>query len=147
MSASKQLATFGCGLLFGAGLAISGMTRPEKVLGFLDVTGHWDGSLLFVLGGAVACTIVAFRWILKRRAPLFGGEFDVPKQTAIDRKLVIGSIVFGLGWGAAGYCPGPAIALLAQPNREALYFLPSLFIGWGLYRFLFSRAGASAGKR
>jgi uncharacterized membrane protein YedE/YeeE len=140
MSALRQLATFGCGLLFGAGLAVSGMTRPQKVLGFLDVTGQWDCSLLFVLGGAVAIAVVAFHFILKRNAPLSGGSFDLSKETAVDRKLVVGAVIFGLGWGAAGYCPGPAIALLAQPNIEVVYFLPSMIAGWGLYRFLISKA-------
>jgi len=144
MSALKQLTAFGCGLLFGVGLALSGMTRPEKVLGFLDVTGQWDRSLLFVLGGAVTTATVAFHFILNRNAPLLGECLDLPKETSVDRKLVAGAVIFGLGWGAAGYCPGPAIALLAQPNIEAVYFLPSMIAGWGLYSLSSSKLMKSA---
>jgi len=144
MSALKQLTAFGCGLLFGVGLALSGMTRAEKVLGFLDVTGRWDGSLLLVLGGAVLTAMVAFHFILKRKSPLLGESFDLPQQTSIDLKLVAGAVIFGLGWGAAGYCPGPAIALLAQPSIEAVYFLPSMIAGWGLYSLSRSKLSKSA---
>ncbi|MBN3785491.1 DUF6691 family protein [Burkholderia sp. Ac-20353] len=144
MSALKQLTAFGCGLLFGLGLALSGMTHAEKVLGFLDVTGQWDGSLLLVLGGAVLTAMVAFHFILKRNSPLLGESFDLPKETSVDLQLVAGAVIFGLGWGAAGYCPGPAIALLAQPNIEAVYFLPSMIAGWGLYSLTRSKLMKSA---
>jgi uncharacterized membrane protein YedE/YeeE len=147
MSALKQLTAFGCGLLFGLGLALSGMTRSEKVLGFLDVTGQWDGSLLLVLGGAVLTARVAFHFILKRNSPLLGESFDLPKETSVDLKLVAGAVIFGLGWGAAGYCPGPAIALLAQPNIEALYFLPSMIAGWGLCSLTRSKLMKSANNQ
>ncbi|KFG95154.1 YeeE/YedE family protein [Burkholderia paludis] len=140
MKAPEYLTTFVCGLLFGVGLALSGMTRPEKVLGFLDVTGQWDGSLLFVLGAAFAIARVGFHFVLTRGAPLSGGRFDLPAERAVDRKLIAGAAIFGLGWGAAGYCPGPAIALLAQPDIEAVYFLPSMIAGWGLYRLVDSKA-------
>jgi hypothetical protein len=122
------------GIIFGMGLAISGMTDPLKVLGFLDVGGEWDPSLLFVLGGAVGVTLVAFRSILQRRAPLLDNEFHLPVANAIDRPLLNGALLFGIGWGISGYCPGPAIALLASPGREALAFLPALLIGSYLQR-------------
>ncbi|WP_321893002.1 DUF6691 family protein [Paraburkholderia tropica] len=138
MSVLKQLTAFGCGLLFGAGLALSGMTRPEKVLGFLDMTGQWDASLLFVFGGAVTTAGVAFRFILSRNAALPGNHLELPEEMAVDARLVVGATIFGIGWGAAGYCPGPAIALLAQPNIEAAYFLPAMIVGWGLYSLLLS---------
>lgn len=147
MSALKQLTAFGCGLLFGLGLALSGMTHAEKVLSFLDVTGQWDGSLLLVVGGAVLTAMVAFHFILKRNSPLLGESFDLPKETSVDLKLVAGAVIFGLGWGAAGYCPGPAIALLAQPNIEAVYFLPSMIAGWGLYSLTRSTLMKSAHNR
>jgi uncharacterized protein len=133
MKLQRYLVSLVCGLLFGAGLALSGMTRPQKVLGFLDVTGNWDPSLLFVLGGAVSLATVAFHFILRRRSPLLAPSFDLPATRSIDRKLIIGSMIFGVGWGLSGYCPGPAIALLAAPNTEALYFLPAILAGWGLY--------------
>ncbi|WP_114814864.1 DUF6691 family protein [Paraburkholderia kururiensis] len=137
----KPLSAFGCGLLFGIGLALSGMTRPQKVLGFLDVTGKWDGSLLFVLGGAVVTAMIAFRLILKRNAALLAERLDLPKEAPVDFNLLVGAAIFGVGWGAAGYCPGPAIALLAQPNIEVVYFLPSMVAGWGLYSFIRSKQG------
>jgi hypothetical protein len=122
------------GLIFGIGLAVSGMTDPLKVLGFLDVAGDWDPSLLFVLGGALGVTLLAFRFILRRRAPLLDDSFRLPVATAIDRPLLNGALLFGIGWGISGYCPGPAIALLAAPGREALAFLPALLVGSYLQR-------------
>jgi uncharacterized membrane protein YedE/YeeE len=128
MKTLRYLISLVCGLLFGAGLALAGMTRPQKVLGFLDVAGQWDPSLIFVLGGALA-----FHYILRRRSPVLAPSFDLPKAQVIDFKLTIGALIFGVGWGLSGYCPGPAIALLATPNAEALYFLPALLAGWWLY--------------
>jgi uncharacterized membrane protein YedE/YeeE len=133
MKARRYLASLVCGLLFGAGLALAGMTRPQKVLGFLDVAGHWDPSLLFVLGGAVVLATVGFRLVLRRGAPLLEPSFDLPAAKAIDARLITGALIFGIGWGISGYCPGPALALLAAPNIEALYFLPAMFAGWWLY--------------
>ena len=136
MKARRYLASLVCGLLFGAGLALAGMTRPQKVLGFLDVAGHWDPSLLFVLGGAVVLATVGFRLVLRRSSPVLESSFDLPAAKAIDGKLIAGALIFGLGWGLSGYCPGPAIALLAAPNIEALYFLPAMVAGWWLYRLV-----------
>ncbi|NIE64513.1 DUF6691 family protein [Burkholderia sp. Ax-1719] len=140
MNALTLLASLASGLLFGGGLALSGMTRPQKVLGFLDVLGAWDGSLLFVLGGAVTLATLAFHFILRRRKPVLADQFSLPTAKTIDGKLIAGAAIFGIGWGAAGYCPGPAIALLAHPNSEALYFLPSMIAGWWLYRWTAGRA-------
>jgi len=111
------------------------MTRPQKVLGFLDVAGHWDPSLILVLGGAVAIATVTFHFILRCRSPLLAPSFDLPTSKTIDSKLVIGALIFGAGWGLSGYCPGPAIAQLAVPDAETLYFLPALLAGWWLYGF------------
>lgn len=121
------------GLLFGFGLALAGMTDPQKVLGFLDITGDWDASLMLVLGGAVAVTALCFRLVLRRKAPVLDSNFHLPHKTAVDKSLVIGSVLFGIGWGISGYCPGPGIALLAAPGRETLIFLPAMLAGWLLY--------------
>ena len=137
----RFLATLAAGLVFGLGLALSGMTHAEKVLGFLDVSGKWDPSLLFVLGGAVGVTFVAFRYVLRRDAAVLGAKFRLPSTTDIDRPLIVGATVFGIGWGLAGYCPGPGIALLAARNWETWVFLPALFVGTALHRAFSSTRG------
>jgi hypothetical protein len=114
----RYLVSLICGLLFGAGLALSGMTRPLKVLGFLDVAGKWDPSLIFVLGAAATVATVAFHFILQRKAPLLAPAFDLPTTKGVDRRLITGALIFGVGWGIAGFCPGPAIALLAAHNAR-----------------------------
>ena len=119
-----------CGLVFGLGLALAGMTSPQKVLAFLDVAGDWDPALLCVLGGAVVTAAIAFRFVLKRPRPVFDVRFHVGDARRIDAPLVIGSILFGIGWGIAGYCPGPAVALLAVPgNPELPLFLGGMLAG------------------
>ena len=128
------------GLVFGFGLALSGMTLPGKVLDFLDVSGHWDPSLAFVMGGALAVTLPTFTRVLRSSGPLWDKTFAVSPLTRIDAGLVLGSLAFGVGWGACGYCPGPAVALLASPNGEALVLLPSLLAGTVLAR-MFQRPG------
>jgi len=125
----RNLASLAAGLLFGFGLALSGMTHPQKVLGFLDVAGPWDASLLFVLGGAVGITLLSFRFILRMGKPVLAERFIITKETRIDRPVIVGAILFGIGWGISGYCPGPAIALLASPNWELLAFLPAAVLG------------------
>ena len=125
----RNLASLSAGLLFGFGLALSGMTHPQKVLGFLDVAGAWDASLLFVLGGAVGVTLVSFRFILRLGKPILAERFIITRETHIDRPMILGAILFGIGWGISGYCPGPAIALIAAPNWELLAFLPAAILG------------------
>lgn len=125
----RNLASLLAGLLFGFGLALSGMTHPQKVLGFLDVAGPWDASLLFVLGGAVGVTLVSFRFILRLGKPLLAERFIITRETHIDRPMILGATLFGIGWGISGYCPGPAIALIASPNWELLAFLPAAVLG------------------
>ncbi|HEX9450333.1 MAG TPA: DUF6691 family protein [Burkholderiales bacterium] len=127
-------AVFVAGLVFGIGLALSGMTHAEKVLGFLDVTGDWDASLLLVLGGAVGVTVVAFRFILRCPSPLLEPKFILPTRKDVDGPLVIGAVIFGIGWGIGGYCPGPGIALLAAPGWETWIFIPSVLLGAFLHR-------------
>lgn len=126
---AKNLIGLLTGLLFGFGLALAGMTQPEKVLGFLDVAGQWDPSLLFVLGGAVGVTVVSFRFILRRKTPLLDVRYYFSEKMAIDRSLIVGAVLFGIGWGIGGYCPGPAVALLAAPGWELWAFLPAMLLG------------------
>jgi len=131
--AARHLAgTLVAGLLFGAGLAVGGMTDPRKVIGFLDVGGAWDPSLALVMIGAVAVHFVAYRWVRGSAAPLFADEFAVPKLRYIDRKLVTGSVIFGAGWGLGGYCPGPGIVSLGAGSRHALLFVLTMAVGWVL---------------
>jgi uncharacterized membrane protein YedE/YeeE len=133
------------GLLFGLGLALSGMTHPEKVLGFLDFAGRWDASLLLVLGGAVGVTVIAFRFVLRQPKPVLAERFHLSTKTRIDLPLLSGAVIFGIGWGISGYCPGPAVALLAAPdNREVWLFLPALLVGQLLHRLIDRQTGRAA---
>lgn len=139
MTLRRAAAALLSGTLFGVGLAVAQMTDPRKVLGFLDVAGPWDASLLFVLGAAVAVAALGYRVILRRKAPLLDRSFHLPAVTAIDRPLLVGSVLFGIGWGLAGYCPGPAIASLGLANAEALWLLPGLLAGAALQRWQATR--------
>ncbi len=118
----KAFAAFVAGLLFAAGLGLSGMTQPAKVRAFLDVRGAWDASLMFVMAGAVAITFLLFPLVLRRSAPLLEATFQVPKASNIDTRLAVGAAVFGVGWGLSGYCPGPAVVALATLQPGALAF-------------------------
>jgi hypothetical protein len=135
----RALAGLLAGVVFGVGLAVAQMTDPLKVLGFLDLAGAWDASLLFVLGGAVVLAAVAFRFVLRWPAPLLDERFHLPTKAAIDRPLLVGSALFGIGWGLAGYCPGPAIASLGFGNPEALWIVPALLAGAALQRWQAAR--------
>lgn len=121
-----------CGLIFGLGLGVSQMVDPRKVLGFLDIAGAWDASLMFVMGGALLVAAIGFRAVLRRPTPRFGERFDLSTARRIDAPLLGGAALFGIGWGLAGYCPGPAIASLGFGNAEALWFLPAMLAGAGL---------------
>jgi len=131
---NKTISVLAAGLIFGFGLALSGMTHASKVLGFLDVTGNWDPSLLCVLGGAVGVTVIAFRFILRRPAPVLEEKFRLPTAKFVDAPLVIGAAIFGIGWGISGYCPGPGIALLAAPGWETWTFIPAVLLGAFLHK-------------
>lgn len=120
---------FGSGLVFGLGLAVSGMTEPAKVIGFLDVTGNWDPSLAFVMVGAILVHWVLYRFIMRWPSPMLGGTFRVPDRRDIDRRLVLGSAIFGFGWGVAGYCPGPGIVSLGSGGAAALTFVAAMLAG------------------
>lgn len=129
MNPVKIAAGLIAGLIFGAGLALSGMTNPQKVLNFLDVTRHWDPSLGLVMAAAVPVSALAF-WLAGRRArPLFEPAFVLPAKGRLEAPLWVGSALFGIGWGLAGYCPGPAVASLSQPNLRLIAFLIALGAG------------------
>jgi uncharacterized membrane protein YedE/YeeE len=117
------------GVLFGVGLAVSGMTRPAKVLGFLDLGGAWDASLLFVMAGAIATHSVTYRLLRGRAAPLCADEFSVPTRVRIDTKLLVGAAIFGVGWGIGGYCPGPGVVSLATGSQSSLVFVTTMLLG------------------
>lgn len=128
------LAALASGALFGLGLALSGMTDARRVLGFLDVSGRFDPRLLFVLGGAVATTASSFRFVLRQRTPLLARTFELPQAKHVDRRLLGGAALFGVGWGIAGYCPGPALVNLGVGATEALWFVPAMLGGMLLHR-------------
>ncbi len=132
----QRIFEFLIGLVFGLGLILSGMSNPSKVLGFLDITGLWDPSLAFVMGGAILVGIVAFAVARKRTTTFLGGALKLPSSTDIDKRLVIGSLTFGVGWGLAGYCPGPALVSLGSGQPKALIFVVSMFVGMAIYEVL-----------
>ncbi|HIK38352.1 MAG: YeeE/YedE family protein [Geminocystis sp.] len=123
------------GLLFGLGLGISQMVDREKVLGFLDVAGKWDATLIFVLGGAVVVTLIAFRFILSWKQPLLDSQFHLPARNDIDSKLIVGAAIFGIGWGISGYCPGPAVTSLVQFSPNPFLFVIAFVLGSLAYKF------------
>jgi len=125
----EGLAAAGSGALFGVGLAVAGMTRPEKVIGFLNFFRGWDPSLMFVMGGAIAVHALAWRLLRRRPSPLLAGRFLVPTRRDLDARLLVGAAVFGVGWGLGGFCPGPGIASLATGAPTALAFVLALLVG------------------
>lgn len=127
--------SFVVGLIFGLGLIISGMSDPAKVLGFLDLAGHWDPSLSFVMAGAIALGAIAFKLASRRNASLLGRPMQIPTSRQIDRRLVVGSMLFGIGWGLAGICPGPAFVLLGTGATKGIVFVLALLAGMGLFEF------------
>ena len=120
------------GLLFGLGLSLSGMTSPAVVLGFLDIAGAWNPRLLFVMAGAVITTAIGYRWVWRGARPWFDDVFHVPEATRFDKRLVLGALLFGIGWGIAGYCPGPALASLSGAAPSLLALVVSMIAGWWL---------------
>ena len=141
MSAARRLMpALAAGTLFGAGLTLSGMTDPQRVRGFLDVFGQWDPTLAFVMGGAVL--VMAIAWRLRRHMghPLFAEKFVLPGRSDLDARLIGGSALFGIGWGLAGLCPGPAIASLALAPRAVIPFVAAMLAGMAIHRLLRSSA-------
>ena len=130
----RALTTFASGLLFALGLGVSGMVRPEKVQGFLDVAGRWDPSLAWVMGGAVVTSFVSLRLMRRRGRPWFAGAFGWPTRRDITPQLVTGATLFGVGWGLSGMCPGPAIVDLVTLQPGVWLFSGAMLLGMGLYR-------------
>lgn len=126
---NKILIALLSGIIFGLGLSLSQMTNPNKVINFLDITGNWDPSLAFVMLGALVITLLSFRWVLKRPAPLLENGFHISKRTKIDKSLLGGAALFGIGWGMSGLCPGPAIANLGSGSIEAIVMVISIYAG------------------
>jgi len=132
---AKVLAALLAGLLFGLGLTVSQMVNPAKVLNFLDIAGHWDPSLAFVLAGAVTTAFAGFRLAGRRAKPLFDESFQPPSMTRIDGRLLLGAALFGIGWGLVGLCPGPAVAALTQDGLAVVFFVAAMLAGMALFRW------------
>ena len=128
-----RVVEFAVGLLFGMGLMLSGMTDPGKVIGFLDLFGSWDPSLALVMGGAILVGFFAFSFAKKRTTTFFGGMLRFPTNTDIDKKLVIGSLLFGAGWGLAGFCPGPGLVSMAAGEPKAIAFVAAMAVGMWVF--------------
>ncbi len=128
----RALLAFAAGLLFGIGLLLSGMADPARVLGFLDLAGAWNPSLAFVMVGAIAVAALAFALARRRTTALLGGSMSLPAATAIDRRLVVGALLFGTGWGLVGLCPGPALVGLGLGEPKAMVFVAAMLAGMGL---------------
>ena len=144
-SLPKLAAIFGAGLLFALGLGISGMTQPDKVVGFLDITGDWKPELAFVMGGAILVHLIAYRLVPKMQKPLFEPKFGIPSRRDIDGRLVGGALLFGAGWGLGGYCPGPGLTSLVSGAWQPLVFVGAMLVGMvGMNTFDTLRARASA---
>ncbi len=123
------------GLLFGLGLGLSQMIDRDRVLGFLDVSGIWDPTLLFVLGGAVTVTVITFRFVLRLSQPILAARFDLPTKKDIDKPLIVGAAIFGVGWGIAGYCPGPGITALVLGIWNPILFIIAFIVGSLTYKW------------
>jgi uncharacterized membrane protein YedE/YeeE len=134
-----RFSEFTVGLVFGLGLMLAGMTNPGKVIGFLDLAGSWDPSLAFVMGGAIAVGALAFALARRRTVAFLGGAMHLPTARDIDRRLVLGSLGFGAGWGLAGFCPGPAVVALATGHPKAVVFVAAMLAGMALFEFIEGR--------
>ena len=141
------LTALATGLIFGLGLILSGMTDPSKVIGFLDLTGQWDPSLAFVMGGAILVGLVAFQFAKGREKSLLGDVMRLPTARQVDRRLVLGSLAFGIGWGLAGYCPGPALVAVAQGGIQPLIFVAAMLAGMVFYEVQDRWAAAPTQKK
>ncbi len=131
------MTAFFAGFVFALGLGISGMTLPSKVIGFLDLTGDWDPSLAFVMIGAIIVHTIAWNvWLKKKSRPLLALHFSLPELKKIDKRLIFGAVLFGIGWGLAGFCPGPALVSLVSLHQGVLIFVLAMIAGMGIARFL-----------
>jgi uncharacterized protein len=136
MAVLRIFAALVCGIVFGLGLAISGMMNPAKVIGFLDVTGSWDPTLAFVMGGALLVAVPAYRLVLGRGHPALAGGLSLPANTRLDTPLILGSALFGVGWGLVGFCPGPAVAAVVTGLPTVLGFVASMVAGMALHAWI-----------
>jgi len=144
----KSLAAFFAGLTFGVGLIVSGMISPSKVIGFLDLAGHWDPSLGFVMGGALAVSAVGYAWAQRRGRTALGEEaLSLPARTPVDRRLLGGAALFGIGWGIGGFCPGPGLVGLATLAPDAVVFVAAMLAGMVLANRALGRPPAAQGDR
>ncbi len=137
------LTSFLSGLVFGIGLIVAGMANPAKVKGFLDLAGHWDPSLALVMAGAIGVGVFAFRVAHNRMETLLGVELNLPRNVHIDRRLVLGSVLFGIGWGIGGFCPGPGIVAVGAGEIKAVVFVASMLAGMALFEWLEKRAATA----
>ena len=136
----QRIAALIAGLLFGAGLALSGMVNPMKVVNFLDLFGTWDPTLIFVMGAGLAVTFIGYRLVLARPKPLYADAFSLPETALIDTRLIGGSVLFGLGWGLTGFCPGPAIASLVFGLWPSVLFVAAMAVGMIATKLMMRRA-------
>lgn len=125
----KYVSALLCGWVFAMGLGLAGMTRPSKIIGFLDVAGSWDPTLLFVMAGALTVGFPLFPWVLKRSQPILEHRFHVPEKRPIDARLLVGAALFGIGWGLSGYCPGPALVSLVGLKATTWIFASGMLVG------------------
>ncbi len=133
------VASFLVGLLFGLGLVVSGMINPERIIGFLDITGRWDPTLLFVMAGAFVVSFAGYRIALSRKKPILADGFSLPTKTQIDRPLLAGAALFGVGWGLSGFCPGPGVTALSLGAIEPLIFVAAMTAGMIVHKVLTAR--------
>ncbi len=143
---TRIVAALASGLLFGLGLTVSGMINPAKVIAFLDIAGHWDPSLALVMGGAIPVAAMGFALARRRAAPVCADAFASPTKTRLDLRLCAGAILFGIGWGLAGYCPGPALASLAFGGARTFVFVAAMLVGMGAFQMV-DRAMGGHGKQ
>ena len=129
----KNILALAFGSLFSIGLMFSGMSNPKKVLDFLDITGNWDASLAFVMGGAILVAFLPFQYAMKKQKTIFNEKIDLPTASSVDPKLLWGALIFGMGWGVAGICPAPALTLIGLGYYQAIYFIVAMFAGMFLY--------------
>ncbi|MEG0860493.1 MAG: YeeE/YedE family protein [Pseudomonas sp.] len=132
----QRLMAFICGVVFGLGLLLAGMVNPAKVLGFLDLAGQWDPSLGMVMLGAIGTALIPMQWSRKQKRSLLGAPMRIPALRTLDRRLVVGSLVFGVGWGIAGICPGPALALVLTGHWQITAFVLAMLAGMAVYSTL-----------
>ncbi len=137
---ARMLVALAIGALFGAGLALSAMIDPARVLGFLDLAGRWDPTLAFVMGGALFPSFIAYRWLRTIDKPALADDFAVPETAPIDRRLIAGAVMFGIGWGLVGFCPGPALAALLIGGWPVLVFVAALVVGMIVHDRMWVRA-------